>query len=164
MPPFSKFLLAFLDVHHINLIHLAPNSILHLSIFSHFCETFVRVLPSVALWSHYFIQYAMSQCIPDVLGSCYFRLRDHHKAEYLPYQFRSKWDDWENSWYYIEANVVRSIRIPPAKANLWEDWQAASLEEHKLTSVCACMCFLCSKGLTASMVVPDFVRHRLAPL
>ena len=51
VPPFSDFLLAILEVYQIQLLHLHPNSILILAIFAYFCETYIGIHPSVALFS-----------------------------------------------------------------------------------------------------------------
>ena len=53
--PFSTFLLQVLYTFGVQLAHLSPNSVVILSIFAHFCEMFVGVLPSVALFQHFFI-------------------------------------------------------------------------------------------------------------
>lgn len=54
LPPFSHFFLAILDDFQIQLLHLTPNSIMMLAIFTHLYEMFVGVLPSVALFHHFF--------------------------------------------------------------------------------------------------------------
>ena len=50
VPPFSKFFLAILDHYQIHALHLQPNSILLLSIFTFYCQAFVGVKPSVVLF------------------------------------------------------------------------------------------------------------------
>ena len=50
VPPFSHFLMAILDRYQIQLLHLHPNSILILSIFTYFCEAYIGVWPSVDLF------------------------------------------------------------------------------------------------------------------
>ena len=54
VPSFSAFFTAILDHYGIQDLHLQPNSILLLSVFAFYCEAFVGVRPSVALFRHFF--------------------------------------------------------------------------------------------------------------
>ena len=54
VPPFSDFLLEILQAYNLKLLHLTPGAILDLTIFAHACEAFVGVMPSVALFRHFF--------------------------------------------------------------------------------------------------------------
>jgi len=49
LPP-SPFLHRFLRYFAISLNHLTPNGVLHLSVFVHFYETFLGILPSITLF------------------------------------------------------------------------------------------------------------------
>jgi len=48
--PVSEFFYRLLQFWGIQLHHLTPQSILHLSIFTHFCETFLEILPHFHLF------------------------------------------------------------------------------------------------------------------
>ena len=50
----SEFFHALLHFWGIQLHHLTPQSILHLSIFTHFCEAFLGILPHFHLFQHFF--------------------------------------------------------------------------------------------------------------
>ncbi|KAE8808774.1 hypothetical protein D1007_14867 [Hordeum vulgare] len=52
--PFSLFFTAILNHYVIQALHLQPNSILLMSVFSFYYEAFVGVGPSVALFRHFF--------------------------------------------------------------------------------------------------------------
>ena len=52
--PASAFLHRFLSYFGISLNHLAPNVVLHLSIFVHLCETFLGIPPSLSLFRYFF--------------------------------------------------------------------------------------------------------------
>ncbi|KAI4996132.1 hypothetical protein ZWY2020_041273 [Hordeum vulgare] len=54
VPPFSSFFTAILNLYGNQSLHLQPNSILLLSVFSFYCEAFVGVRPSVAHFRHFF--------------------------------------------------------------------------------------------------------------
>ena len=52
--PASAFLHRFLSYFGISMNHLAPNVVLHLSIFVHLCKTFLGIPPSLSLFHHFF--------------------------------------------------------------------------------------------------------------
>ena len=54
VPPFSDFFYVVLRHYRLQALHLHPNSVLLLSIFSFYCEAYVGVMPSVALLRHFF--------------------------------------------------------------------------------------------------------------
>ena len=54
VPPFSNFFMAVLEHFHLQMLHLHPNAILVLAIFSHLCEGFVGVRPSLEPFRHFF--------------------------------------------------------------------------------------------------------------
>ncbi|KAE8819707.1 hypothetical protein D1007_02367 [Hordeum vulgare] len=53
VPPFSSFFIAILNHYGIQALHLQPNSILLLSVFAFYCESFIGVRPSVSLFHHF---------------------------------------------------------------------------------------------------------------
>lgn len=54
VPPFSEFFYLVLCHYKLQALHLHPNSVLLLSIFTYYCEAHVGVMPSVALLRHFF--------------------------------------------------------------------------------------------------------------
>ena len=52
--PVSELFYALLQFWGIQLHHLTPQSILHLSIFTHFCEAFLGILSHFHLFQHFF--------------------------------------------------------------------------------------------------------------
>ena len=52
--PIYPFLHGLIDYYGISLCNLSPNSILHISIFIHFCEAYLGILPHFDLF-HYFL-------------------------------------------------------------------------------------------------------------
>ncbi|KAE8799932.1 hypothetical protein D1007_24629 [Hordeum vulgare] len=52
--PFSPFFTTILNHYGIQALHLQPNSVLLLSVFTFYCEAFVGVRPLVALFRHFF--------------------------------------------------------------------------------------------------------------
>ena len=60
VPPFSDFFYVVLSHYGLHALHLHPNSVLLLSIFAFYCEAFVGVMPSVALFRHFFYLWVRS--------------------------------------------------------------------------------------------------------
>ena len=54
VPPFSEFFLVVRRMYNLQALHLHPNSILLLAIFTYYCEAHVGIKPSVSLLRHYF--------------------------------------------------------------------------------------------------------------
>jgi hypothetical protein len=54
LPPPSEFLLLVFNFYGLSLLHLNPNSIAFLSIFSHLCEAYIRVEPFLDLFRFYY--------------------------------------------------------------------------------------------------------------
>lgn len=78
---------------------------------------------------------------------------------------KNKWDDWWESWFYIAMEPHDRLTLPtgPAEADAkW--WEHLSTEEDALTLVLVRISELWESGLTAPMVVADFVARRLALL
>ena len=55
LPPFSDFFMAVLEAFGLHMLHLHPNADMILATFAHACEAFVGVMPSVALFRHFFM-------------------------------------------------------------------------------------------------------------
>jgi len=69
--PVSEFFYALLQFWEIQLHHLTPQSILHLSIFTHFCKAFLGILPHFNLFQHFFILVPIPNATkPIVIGGC----------------------------------------------------------------------------------------------
>ena len=82
VPPFSDFFLAILTHYDIHLLHLQPNSITILSIFAFFCEAFLGVMPSVALFRHF---YNLRCTAPgEISGSVSSRLEPSAAGSLIP--------------------------------------------------------------------------------
>ena len=60
--PVHPFLWKLLGYYGINLCHLYPNSILHISLFINLCEAFIGIAPHFNLFRYYF-------CLKPFLGS-----------------------------------------------------------------------------------------------
>ena len=86
--PLSEFFYKLLQFWGIQLHHLTPQSILHLSICTHFCEAFLGILPHFHLFQHFFflvpVPNATNPAIAIVEG-CELVLHPETRSEYLAY-------------------------------------------------------------------------------
>ena len=73
--PVHPFLRDMLGFWRVSLCNLHPNTILHISIFIHFCEAYLRVLPHFNLFHHLFWLKKGGDC-SKVVGGVYIQLYD----------------------------------------------------------------------------------------
>ena len=80
----SAFLHRFLSYFGISLNHLAPNVVLHLSIFVHLCETFLGIPPSLCLFRYFFrLKPQPRSDDTHVLGGCGIQFRQGCKSKFF---------------------------------------------------------------------------------
>ena len=101
--PTSDFFRTLLKYWGIQLHHLTPQSILHLSIFTHLCEAFLGVEPHFHLFQHFFyLRRHPSASKPIEVGGAKLALCPESQGEYLFYQPSRKGVEWKNFWFYVE--------------------------------------------------------------
>jgi hypothetical protein len=82
----SPFLHHFLHYLDISLNHLTPNGVLHLSIFVHFCEAFLSILPSITLFRYLFrLKPHPKSDSTSILGGCGIQFYQNKQKEYCEY-------------------------------------------------------------------------------
>jgi hypothetical protein len=82
----SPFLHRFFHYFDISLNHLTPNRVLYLSIFVHFCEAFLGILPSITLFRYFFcLKLHPKSDSTSVLGGCGIQFRQNKQKEYFEY-------------------------------------------------------------------------------
>jgi hypothetical protein len=79
--PVGNFLRGLLHFYHIELAHLAPNSIMIISTFVHLCEAFLGIAPHFYLWRHF--SELKKTRKGTVIGSVGFMLHRNMKSEYI---------------------------------------------------------------------------------
>ena len=115
--PVSEFFYALLQFWGIQLHHLTPQSILHLSIFTHFCEAFLGILPHFHLFQHFFILVPFPNATkPAVVGGCELILHPETRDEYLAYDPAGKGLEWKKFWFYV-GNFYRDPRLH--RSHMW---------------------------------------------
>jgi hypothetical protein len=100
--PSCSFFRGLLYYYGLELHHLNPNSICHISIFIHFCEAFLRIEPHWDLFR--FLFHIKPQPRTKNLSVAY---------KYLTYKFPSNLPGWKNHWFYIENHAPHL----PTKSN-----------------------------------------------
>ena len=81
LPSLSAFFIANLEVFGLHMLHLHPNAVMILASFTYVCEAFVGLMPSVALFLHYFVPRLGK--LKWVAGGVSFRLRRSAAHQYL---------------------------------------------------------------------------------
>ena len=69
--PIHPFLHGLIDYYGISLRNMSSNSILHVSVFIHFCEAYLGILPYFDLFSHFFCLKSRGGYGSRVMGSAY---------------------------------------------------------------------------------------------
>ena len=117
--PVSEFLYALLQFWGIQLHHLTPQSILHFSIFTHFCEAFLGILPHFHHFQHFFVLVPIPNATkPAVVGGCELILRLETRDEYLAYDPVGKGLEWKKFWFHVGSfESPLPERVPGAPPN-----------------------------------------------
>ena len=89
------FLHQFLSYFGISLNHLAPNVVLHLSVFVHLCETFLGIPPSLSLFRYFFhLKPHPRRDDTNVLGGYGIQFRQGLKSKFFDYDLVDSVKDW----------------------------------------------------------------------
>ncbi|KAK1669683.1 hypothetical protein QYE76_057842 [Lolium multiflorum] len=172
--PIHDFLRGLLFVYGIQLHHLTPNSILHISIFITLCECFLGVAPNWALWKRIFcIRRNGSHNVTYNIGGVVICVRTD--VDYFDVKFPDSVQGWRKRWLYIHeesANSVEHNIIPfdgNAKIQRRRSWDAEASEEEKkateaLMSRIRQLQNTRGKELSGVQITAYFLRIRVQPL
>ncbi|KAK1609320.1 hypothetical protein QYE76_032993 [Lolium multiflorum] len=171
--PIHPFLQGLLFVYGLQLHHLTPNSILHISIFITLCESFLGVQPNWALWKRIF--FSRRNGSPNVaynIGGVVICVRPD--VEYFDVKFPDSVQGWRKKWLYIheENHGYAEDNIPPfdgaEKIFCRRSWDAEATEEEK-TATEALMTRIHDlqntrgKELSGIQITAYFLRIRVQP-
>ena len=172
VPPFSDFLLAILETYQIQLLHLHPNSILILAIFAFFCEAYIGIRPSVALFRSFYS--LRSTAAGERLGCVSFRIAPARSEVYIPIAWSGedavtkvtkKVDGFRKRWLFVDAKRTNPLlEVPEGPPTKWARWGSAEFAGSKLDVVYDYIWCIRDAGVTGQMVARDFTRRRIAPL
>ncbi|KAK1607916.1 hypothetical protein QYE76_031589 [Lolium multiflorum] len=134
--PIHEFLRGLLFVYGLQLHHLTPSSILHISIFITLCECFLGVQPSWALWKRiFFIRRNGSHNVTYNIGGVVICIRPDVK--YFDVKFPDSVQGWRRRWLYVreDCSDLLEYNIAPfdgsAKILRRRSWDAEATEEEK---------------------------------
>ncbi|KAK1647082.1 hypothetical protein QYE76_064887 [Lolium multiflorum] len=137
--PIHPFLRGLLYVYGLQLHHLTPNSILHISIFITLCEAFLGVSPNWALWKRIF--FCRRNGSPNVaynIGGVVISIRS--TANYFDVKLPDSVQGWRKRWLYIreENHGCAEDNIPPfdgaEKILRRRSWDAEATEEERTST------------------------------
>ncbi|KAK1610979.1 hypothetical protein QYE76_034652 [Lolium multiflorum] len=172
--PIHNFLRGLLFIYGLQLHHLTPNSILHISIFITLCESFLGVQPNWALWKRIF--FCRRNGSPNVaynIGGIVICV--HPDVEYFDVKFPDSVQGWRKKWLYIHEEKHGSVEdnIPPfdgeEKIYRRRSWDAEATDEEKLVTE-ALMTRIHKlqstrgKELSGIQITAYFLRIRVQPL
>lgn len=102
VPLFSDFFLAILEHYQVHMLHLHPNAVLTLAIFTHLCEAFVGAMPSLELIRHFF---AMRLIPGNQVFSCVcFHLASKAKeASIISLELYTHVKEWCWKWVHTDT-------------------------------------------------------------
>src|SRR5664279_5461715 len=121
VPPFSPFFLAVLEHYQIQLLHLQPNSVVILAVFAFFCEAYLGVQPSVALFSCF---YSLRTTTGDQRSGCVsFHFSDAMASKIIPLEVRKKVEDLRKRWVYVDVRQASPLfEVPTTPAVKHTGW------------------------------------------
>ncbi|KAK1692223.1 hypothetical protein QYE76_008920 [Lolium multiflorum] len=172
--PIHPFLRGLLFIYGLQLHHLTPNSILHISIFITLCEAFLGVQPNWALWKRIF--FCRRNGSPNVaynIGGIVISVRP--TVDYFDVKLPDSVQGWRKKWLYIqeENHGCAEDNIPPfdgaEKILRRRSWDAEATEEEKMSTE-ALMTRIHElqntrgKELSGIQITAYFLRTRVQPL
>ena len=139
------------------MLHLHPNAVMILASFAYACEPFVGVMPSVALFRHYFVpRLGKSKWIA---GGGSFRRSRSAAHQYLELKLCSCWDEWSHNWYFIsEENSSPHLLLPSSPAERLANSKEISSQELALLPAIEQLAELHDRKLTYIVITGDFIR------
>jgi hypothetical protein len=152
----------------LNLTHLNPKSVLQIVVFVHLCEAFLGILPHFGLWKYlYHYRPRMAGGQHQLVGGASLELRRGRKVEYLDIPLKDNIKGWRLEWFTMENHnkslPARSGRQPDIRTPSWTEVPTDSeLAESRV--LLAEICALKDRGLTAEVIVVDFVFKNIQPL
>jgi hypothetical protein len=162
--PAGDFLSGLHHFYRIELVQLAPNSIMIISTFVHLHEAYLGIPPHFHLWCHFFELKKTGKGV--VIGSVGFMLRQNMKSEYIDLLLPDNTTGWKQGWFYLDiptqALRERTERVP-APGPEWTN-QLATWDTEELKPLLDNLEQLKAEGLTGATVAISFYRCLIHPL
>ena len=134
LPPFSDFFMAVLEAFGLHMLHLHPNSVLILVTFAYACEAFIGLMPSVALFWHFFMpRRGRSRWIAGGVSFC---LKQENARQYPDTKIHPNWQDWRWNWYLVQAGSTSPhLLVPTAPAESLANSKDVSAQDEALLPI-----------------------------
>jgi hypothetical protein len=146
--PVGDFLRWLLQFYRIELVHVAPNSVIIITTFIHLCEAYLDISPHFHLWRHFFELKKTGKGV--VIGSVSFMLCRNMKPEYIDLVLPDNTTGWKQGWFYLDSPALalkgRMRRIPTVGPE-WTN-QLATLDTQELKPLLDDLEQLKAEGLT----------------
>ncbi|KAI5012382.1 hypothetical protein ZWY2020_024516 [Hordeum vulgare] len=159
--PFSRFFTTILNHYGIHVLHLQPKSVLLLSVFAFYCEAFVGVRPSVALFFHFF-----SMRLHD--GTHLFACISFMAAQSgnLLLKASKKVENFRQHWVLMSLkDADPRLEEPKGLSEKPSAWSSAKLSDPRVVPIMEPFSRdISAKRLIGGMIVKGFLPQRLAPI
>ena len=166
--PFFRGLL-----HHyqIELQHLNPNGIQHITTFIAMCEGYLGIEPHFELWRYLFSislikERGQETSVP--MGCAGIHLRGQRAAEYMPCQLSRSNKGWHSHWFYLKNDPAAPLpvfsgclieEVPPS----WP-WGPPIKKKKRMHDLLEAITFLKTHGLYGAIIIGGYHARRVAPL
>ena len=102
--------------------------------FAHACEAFVGVMPSVALFRHFFMpRRGRSRWIAGGVSFC---LKQENASQYPRTKIHPSWKDWRRNWYLAQAGSISPhLLVPTAPAESLANSRDVSAQDEALLPI-----------------------------
>jgi hypothetical protein len=108
--PSCSFLRGLLYFNGLELHHLNPSSICHITIYIHLCEAFLGIEPHWDLFRFLFrVKAQPTSKNLSIVGGAGIQLRQQAGDRYVFYKFPSNIPRWKNHWFYIENHAPQLL-------------------------------------------------------
>ncbi|XP_073354718.1 uncharacterized protein [Aegilops tauschii subsp. strangulata] len=160
VPPFSPFFFAILHHYGLHALHIHANSILLLPLFAFYCEAFMGVLPSVALFRHFFYLRKTGDNPVECIGFVAGRGRNAISRA------GKKVEDAVKRWVLMDAKSSQSsLKLSTAFPISDKCWKSEKITDPALTPFVRTMDKeLKDTKLTGAMLIREFLKQRIALL
>jgi hypothetical protein len=165
--PSCSFFRGLLYYYGLELHHLNPNSIYHISIFIYFCEAFLRIEPHWDLFRFLFrVKPQPTSKKLSVAGGAGIQLRQQAGDKYLSYKFPSNLPRWKNHWFYIENHAPQLLAKSNNPLVVRPEWNL-ELSRGDMDQVEELLDIIEAQkmlGVTSASIMFSFFKRRIQPI
>jgi hypothetical protein len=162
------FLRGLLNYYKVELHHLNPTGIAHITAFIAFCKAFVGAEANFALWKYFFHPCVLtSRGEPLFAGGCGLRLRGNRADEYFWMKMADSNKGWRSEWFYVANPQPALPRFSGRFAEKLTHWEWGPDEDERTRwsgPMRGLLRELKDAGLTGVRVMWTFFERRVQPL